>query len=80
MKEGIYKTSDFYAASVLLTRGFGLRELDRSNGKFAVFVFNDPTTKAKDCESRYWGGQIKCDPKELIRNIKELKNRIYAKV
>lgn len=59
--------------------GLNLFNLDRSAAKFVVFCFDDPEFLAENFIEDYWAGNLKLDPKELIRNIKELKNRLYAK-
>ena len=71
---------DFYQSVVLKTLGFHLLNVQQGEGKFCVFVFADPNLTADAALERYWNGQLeKVDARDLIGNIKELKNRIFAR-
>ena len=73
-----YKNKDFYSTAVLMTQGLKLVDLERGKHKFVTFVLSDPADKAEDLLAEYWAGKSRCNAQELIRNIKELKNRLYA--
>lgn len=78
LEEQIFKTRDFYQATILMTEGLPLLSLEKSEDRFVVFCFSDSDFKAENIIEDYWAGKLKIDPKELIRNIKELKNRMYG--
>jgi len=75
-----FKTNDFYSAVILRTMGFPLIRLERSSGKFVVFVFADSKNQAEELITKYWNHEIKVDARELIDNIRELKTRIHSGV
>ncbi len=75
-----FKTNDFYTSAVLKTCGHVLKRLERGNGKFVVFVFDDPNFKAKKIIERYWNREIRVVARDLIENINELKTRIHSGV
>jgi len=39
--DGIYKTSDFYVASYLLSKGLQIQGIDRHNPRRSEFIFKD---------------------------------------
>jgi len=40
-RNGLYRTSDLYVAAWLLTKGFELQNIDRSNSRRCDFIFAD---------------------------------------
>lgn len=75
-----YKSNDFYQAVILKTVGFPLMRLERTNGRFYIFVFDDPDNNAQKTISMYWNHQLKVDARELVETINELKTRIHSGV
>lgn len=75
-----FKLNDFYQAVLLKTVGFPLVRLDRRNGKFVTFVFDDPEYKAENIIERYWNREITVVARDLIESINELKTRIHSGV
>ncbi|MEN8253719.1 MAG: hypothetical protein ABFQ62_05090 [Patescibacteria group bacterium] len=75
----IFKIKDFYQACVLATAKIPLVDLEPGEGKFLTFVFDDKKFMAEEILGQYWDGQLRLDPKELIRNIHEIRNRMYAR-
>lgn len=75
-----YKSQDFYQSVILKTVGFQLLRLERTNGRFFTFVFDDPNNQVEETISKYWNKQLKVDARELIENINELKTRIHSGV
>lgn len=73
-----FKLNDFYQAVVLKTVGFRLLRLERGNGKFFYFIFDDTEGKAEKAIENYWSRQIQVVARDLIENISELKTRIYS--
>jgi len=75
-----FRINDFYQAVILKTVGFPLLRLERGNGKFVTFVFDDPEYKAEETLRKYWQRKIRIEARSLIETINELKTRIHAGV
>ena len=73
-----FRTKDFYHAVVLKALGFKLLGLDRAEGGFSIFVFNDDGQKAEDAIRKYWERVLKVDPRAMVNSINELKTRLYS--
>ena len=72
-----FSTYDLGLATVLITLGYELLELDRTNPKKVRFVFKEE----KDIERvmiDYFNDKIKLPALTLFNNQKNLKNRIYS--
>ena len=72
-----FSTYDLGLATVLITLGYKLLELDRANLKKVRFVFKEE----KDIERvmiDYFNDKIKLPALTLFNNQKNLKNRIYS--
>lgn len=74
-----FRTHDFYQACILKTLGFKLLRLERTNGKFVDFIFDDPKFEAEITLEAYWNRQTQVIARDLIESINELKTRIYAR-
>ncbi len=74
-----YSTFDLNLASVLLTAGCKLIELDKSNIKKVKFVFKQQKGVEK-IASDFWDDKITLPAKTLLTNQKSLKNRIYSDI
>jgi hypothetical protein len=75
-----FRINDFYQATILKTVGFPLLRLERSRGKFATFVFDDPGHEAEEVLRKYWAREIKVVARDLIESVNELKTRLYSRV
>jgi predicted DNA-binding protein with PD1-like motif len=73
-----YKLQDFYVACVLKTVGFKLLRLEKSTGRFFLFVFDDSEELAEYFISQYWNRQIEVCARDLIETINELKTRLHS--
>lgn len=73
-----YRTKDFYHAVVLKALGFGLLGLDRSEGKFSIFIFDDNDQTAEETVKKYWDRALVVEPRALVDSINELKTRLYS--
>jgi len=72
-----FSTYDLGLATVLITLGYELLELDRTNPKKVRFVFKE----GKDIEKvmiDYFNDKIELPALTLFNNQKNLKNRIYS--
>lgn len=78
--EKTFKSQDFYISVILKTLGFPLLRLERQDGNFVTFVFDDPETKAQETISQYWNREVVCNARDLIENINELKTRIHSRI
>lgn len=70
-------TFDLGAAALLVTAGFELIGLDKTNPRKVQFVFN----RAKGIEKvvdGYWTDKAEVEARSFFDNIKMLKNRIYS--
>lgn len=77
MNQNNFYTFDLGLATVLVTMGYELLGLDRSNPKKVRFEFK----REKNIEqvmADYFGDKIKLPAQTLFNNQKNLKNRIYT--
>jgi hypothetical protein len=71
-----YKTTDIGSAVALVSLGYSLVSLDKSNPHRALFVFDDSSSLQTSLKS-YWSGTLSVDAKAFFENHKWLKSRIY---
>jgi len=77
MNQNEFSTFDLGLATVLVTLGYELLRLDKSNPKKVSFIFK----RDKDIEqvmTDYFNDKIKLPAQTLFNNQKNLKNRIYS--
>lgn len=77
MNQSEFSTFDLGLATALVTLGYELLELDKSNPKKVRFLFK----REKNIEQimdDYWNNKIKLSAQILFNNQKMLKNRIYS--
>jgi hypothetical protein len=70
-------TYDLGLATALVTLGYNLLELDKSNPKKVRFIFADEKGIEKTMD-KYWNDEVKLPALTLFNNQKTLKNRIYS--
>jgi hypothetical protein len=70
-----YKTSDIYLASTLLTLGYTLETVDKSERK-AMFVFGDTEGLRNDVKE-YNARRIALVPQDLFYSMRTLKEQLY---
>ena len=73
-----YRTKDFYVAAFLMTSGFKLSSLDRTNSRQIFFVF-DYDSAIEENVDNFFFGRDKISAKELVTAVKNLKQLIYSK-
>lgn len=73
-----FRTKDFYHAVVLSALGFNLLGLDKSEGKFSIFIFNDNKQRAEEVVRKYWERTLMVEPRAMVDSINELKTRLYS--
>ena len=76
-KNGIYKTSDLYAAAFLLSKGFQLQSVDRSNKQRNDFVFADRPDRPELVHS-FMTGQAMGNLAGFIYHLKRAKRLLYS--
>jgi len=77
MNQNGFSTFDLGLATVLITLGYDLLDLDKSNPKKVRFVFR----RERNIEQvliDYFNDEIKLPALSLFNNQKNLKNRIYS--
>lgn len=72
-----YSTYDLNLASALLTIGYKIIELDKSNIKKVKFTFKHKKG-IEQSTADFWDNKIILPAKTLFANQKTCKNRIYA--
>lgn len=71
-----YTNSDLGCTTALVTCGFQIKSLDKSNPNRVVFIFSK-TDELIKCADTYWNSLLKVDAKSFFENQKWLKSRIY---
>lgn len=79
MNQNEFSTFDLGLATVLVTLGYGLLELDKSNPKRVRFVFKREK-KIEQIMTDYFNDKIKLPAQTLFNNQKMLKTRIYSEM
>lgn len=72
-----FSTYDLGLATVLVTLGYKLLKLDKTNPKKVRFVFKQEKNIDQTMLD-YWEDKIKLPAQKLLNNQKMLKNRIYS--
>ena len=72
-----FSTYDLGLATVLVTLGYKLLKLDKTNPKKVRFVFKEGGNLEQTILD-YWEDRIELPAQKLLNNQKMLKNRIYS--
>jgi len=72
-----FYTFDLGAAASLVTAGFELVSLDKSNPKKAQFIFRREIGIEKVVDD-FWADRLEVKARAFFDNIKMLKNRLYS--
>ena len=75
--DGIYKTSDFYIAAWLLSKGLELQGLDRSNRRRCEFVFLDREDRCQLVQS-FACGRATGNLPDFVFYIRKVKRLLYS--
>ncbi len=70
-------TYDIGLASALITLGYTLWDVDKSNPKKSQFIFRRDEHIEKMI-NQYWDDKLTLPARSLIDNLKMLKNRLYS--
>ena len=71
-----YQTTDIGSATALVSVGYSLAYLDKTNPNRALFIFNN-SSKLQTSLIEYWAGSMSVDAKTYFETHKWLKSRIY---
>jgi hypothetical protein len=74
----LFTTTDLGLASSLLTIGFPIVSLDKSDPERCKFIFTKCSKLEKHADN-YWYGNLKLNAKDLFNNQRSIKSRIYSK-
>jgi len=77
MSQNEFSTFDLGLATVLVTLGYELLRLDKSNPKKVSFIFKNDEN-IEQVMTDYFNDKIKLPAQTLFNNQKNLKNRIYS--
>jgi len=72
-----YTSFDIGLVASLISKGFELLAVDKTNRKKARFVIRR-TNKIDSVVKDYWDGQLHLDARTFFDNLKMLKNRLYS--
>lgn len=75
--ESIFPTYDIFLSATLLTLGFELEALDKTDARKVEFCFRR-LPEMDTAIQRYWSKQLSVEPQAFSANLKMLKNRIYS--
>lgn len=73
---GYFLTKDLMLAATLLSDGVPLRDVDKTNPKQSLFVF-DRSKKLDEVVNRFWARQERVEPLALGEQLRYLKSIIY---
>lgn len=70
-------TYDIGLAAALVTLGYRLWELDKTNFKKSQFIFQRDEHIEK-MVNKYWDNSLNLSARSIVDNLKMLKNRLYS--
>jgi hypothetical protein len=71
-----FNCSDLYLSAFVIANGGELIDVDRTDRKRAVFIFNDFEGR-ESLIADFWSKQATVEPRAFIAAIKEAKERLY---
>lgn len=77
MKDDYYKTTDLGLTASLTASGFAVADIDKSNPRRVVFLFDDSPELQQKVE-QFWSQELKLPAAVLLEHIRLLKARIYG--
>lgn len=77
MRKKKYFTFDLGLTTALISLGFELLELDKTNPKKVKFLFEE-NKELNEAVTAYWGDNLPINARTLFDNLKMAKNRIYS--
>jgi hypothetical protein len=77
MTTDYYRTTDLGLTASLTASGFFIADIDKSNPRRVVFLFDD-TPELQEMVNNFWSLELKLPAVVLLEHIKLLKSRIYS--
>lgn len=72
------RIKDMYSAAILRSLDYPLIDLDRSEGNYVLFVFDDSNSTADQVLRKHWDGQLQVNSRDFVESIRELKTRLHG--
>ena len=72
-----YQTYDLGCAAALISAGFELASLDKTNPRKAMFTFREKV-EIRSTADNYWADKLEVRARSFFDNVKMLKNRLYS--
>jgi hypothetical protein len=76
-KDGYFYTFDLGLSAALISAGFKLVSLDKTNLRKVQFIFNREAGIA-DVIDEYWTDRLEVKARAFFENTKMIKNRLYS--
>jgi hypothetical protein len=73
-----FRIKDMYSAAILRSLEYPLVDLDRSEGNYVLFVFDDPKLTAEQTLRDHWDGQLEVNSRDFVESIREIKTRLHG--
>ena len=67
-----------YSAAVLRSLNYPLISLDRSEGNYVLFIFDDQNFTADEVLRQHWDGRLEVNSRDFVESIRELKTRLHG--
>lgn len=77
MRKKKYFSFDLGLVTALISLGFELLELDKTNPKKVKFIFEE-SEELNEAVAAYWSDNLPINARSLFDNLKMAKNRIYS--
>jgi hypothetical protein len=78
-KQGdIYQSSDLALSAALISEGFDLVSIDKTDPKRCQFTFKK-LAGIEQAADAYWSGRLRVSARLMFDNLKMLKSRLYSK-
>lgn len=80
MKDGRYRSHDFYLVAICVASGASIFSVDRKDHEFVSFTLDIPESEAREIIKRHWNRELKVPTRDLVEAINELKTRLHSGV
>ncbi len=77
LQKDYIKISDLGCAASIISTGFKIEFLDKTNPKKVLFAFIDSQEITK-VATAYWNNELTVDAQTFFNNLKRLKNQLYS--
>lgn len=75
--DDVFTTYDLGLSTALLTIGYKLQNLDRSNGRRVLFVF-EHKKGIENASNRFFSDDLKVKARSYFDNLKAIKTKLYS--